>query len=348
MHADGTTLSDGDASNALRAEERVKAMNKKSWAVHLPWQEGGQACPRRIAEVCEEEDEARERANADEGAEVAPAPRRYDVWLAGEEGDEPSRMNSRVSWEEASKYVAEDPERRVASAHRTSGSTRAGIACACMLAACLAGGAAYTAWRVAQPEPETPESAMRQPADEEARPASESRDDPEAALEAIEAKREEAEKAAKEAGGEVEYDSAAGEYAVKDSSGKQVTSVPSGSGSGSLSSGSSSSDTNGGSSSSGGTGGGSGEPEKPAHVHSWVNDYESRYVVDEPAWDEPVYETVTWCNDCGMAVDVSHFEQYPHSYSVKQIQVDTIHHAEQGHYEDVCVGKHCSGCGAKG
>lgn len=229
-----------------------------------------------------------------------------------------------------------------------------------MLAACLAGGAAYTAWRVAQPEPETPESAMRQPADEEARPASESRDDPEAALEAIEAKREEAEKEAKEAGGEVEYDSAAGEYVVKDSSGKQVTSVPSGSGSGSQSSDKGSSSgggssagggsSTGGSTSSGGssTGGGSGEPEKPAHVHSWVNDYESRYVVDEPAWDEPVYETVTWCNDCGMAVDVSHFEQYPHSYSVKQIQVDTIHHAEQGHYEDVCVGKHCSSCGAKG
>ena len=87
-------------------------------------------------------------------------------------------------------------------------------------------------------------------------------------------------------------------------------------------------------------------PTKPA-------EYEQIKVVDEPAWDEPVYDTVNICFDCynkGIIVDMdalyaqggTAFDDHVMnhilngeggSYGEKTIQVDTIHHEEVYHYE---------------
>lgn len=99
------------------------------------------------------------------------------------------------------------------------------------------------------------------------------------------------------------------------------------------------------------------EPSKPAHTHNWVAQTEKKWVVDQAAWDEPVYETVEReiCNTCGK--DVTGFANQHLLDSgrggcqswrteVKTIQTGTIHHDEVGHYETVTVGYACSGCGA--
>ena len=126
------------------------------------------------------------------------------------------------------------------------------------------------------------------------------------------------------------------------------------------------------------------QPEQK-HVHNWVektktvhHDAEGHYekvqtgtetVVDEPAWDEPVYEWICECNECGAQFDSSNdaiehtlIEHGGASYSNREIQVDTIHHAAVTHeepvYEDqwhedspaydeeVTTGYYCSECGA--
>lgn len=92
-------------------------------------------------------------------------------------------------------------------------------------------------------------------------------------------------------------------------------------------------------------------PEPSVHSHSWVwvSDYVT--VVDEDAWDEPVYASVPWCPKCDCQVSKSHIEetmmagQQGHSIGYKEVQTGTIHHdavthtEDRGHYE-------CSGCRA--
>lgn len=122
---------------------------------------------------------------------------------------------------------------------------------------------------------------------------------------------------------------------------------------------------NGGSSS--GNGGGQ-TPPPAAHEHSWTPVTAQQWVpnivtvVDQEAWDEPVYETVEReiCNTCG--ADVTGFAnqhlldsgrggcQSWRSVST-QIQTGTIHHdavthtEDKGHNETVVTGYTCS-CGA--
>ena len=98
----------------------------------------------------------------------------------------------------------------------------------------------------------------------------------------------------------------------------------------------------------GGQGGAQGptEPSRPdqgqgggSQGKTWVVDvpawdepvYEERWVEDSPAWDEPVYED-TWVVDVPAQAEQGHTES---------VLVDTIHHDEVGHYEDVEVGSKC-------
>ena len=78
--------------------------------------------------------------------------------------------------------------------------------------------------------------------------------------------------------------------------------------------------------------------------------YEDKYIIDKEAWDEPVYEIGTRfiCSVCGaditnMDIDA---EQSAHMLAgegsgwhteQRQVQVDTIHHPEEGHTESVLV-----------
>lgn len=90
----------------------------------------------------------------------------------------------------------------------------------------------------------------------------------------------------------------------------------------------------------------------------WVVDkpaeYEQIKVIDKEAWDEPVYDTVNICFDCyekGTIVDMDElyaqggtaFDDHVMnhilngeggSYGEREIQVDTIHHPEEFHYEN--------------
>ncbi len=90
----------------------------------------------------------------------------------------------------------------------------------------------------------------------------------------------------------------------------------------------------------------------PATGHKWVDvtevvhhdaTYEQRWVIDEPAWDESVTETVeSGTQTCGTP-------------DMMQVQ-RTIHHDEIGHYEDwvvdqaydetIVTGQRCTECGA--
>ena len=77
--------------------------------------------------------------------------------------------------------------------------------------------------------------------------------------------------------------------------------------------------------------------------------YENKYVVDQPAYDEPIYESKTiWiCNQCGADIThdpVNHNEMHLENYEPggyhsekRDILVNTIHHPEQGHNEQVLV-----------
>lgn len=106
---------------------------------------------------------------------------------------------------------------------------------------------------------------------------------------------------------------------------------------------------------------GSTEKPKPGHTHKWVEQfktihhdavYENKYVVDQPAWDEPIYEWQTKyiCNGCGIDLGtyenaIKHMKEtmmsgdMSHSYtdSTVQIQIGSTHHPEQGHNEQVLV-----------
>lgn len=132
------------------------------------------------------------------------------------------------------------------------------------------------------------------------------------------------------------------------------------------------------------------ESESP-HVHDWVEQtktvhhdetghYEEvmtgkRTVVDEEAYDEPVYEIKCVCSACGYEADStdeigdhmdSHYDPelgyIDASYSVREVVTDVIHHPEVSHeepvYEEqwiidseawdetVVTGYRCSTCGA--
>ena len=97
---------------------------------------------------------------------------------------------------------------------------------------------------------------------------------------------------------------------------------------------------------------------RAAHTHDWQPVYESVWVQDSAAWDEPVYSTVTKirCSQCGELFD-SLDELFAHgdavhpdfcSYSsvAVKVQTGTKHHDATGHYEQRVVGYRCSTCGA--
>ena len=99
------------------------------------------------------------------------------------------------------------------------------------------------------------------------------------------------------------------------------------------------------------------QPSAPAHEHSWQPVTEQRWVVDKAAWDEPKYENQSRsiCNGCGKDITgnpAKHLKAAGrgsacsgHHSGVVRVQVGTIHHDEQGHYESVTTGYKCS-CGA--
>lgn len=130
------------------------------------------------------------------------------------------------------------------------------------------------------------------------------------------------------------------------SSGSSGSSGDSGSSGGSGGSGSGSSGSSGGDS--GSSGGGD------THTHDWVEQTTQQWVVDQAAWDEPVYEYKEVCNLCGAYYDtadeVGLHILWDHdggaSYSEKRVQTGTVHHDEEGHYETVVTGYICSICGA--
>lgn len=96
--------------------------------------------------------------------------------------------------------------------------------------------------------------------------------------------------------------------------------------------------------------------QQPAHEHNWVPITETRTVVDQEAWDEPVYEKEDhWvCSKCG---DVGPVDGWAHMEShgndnvsggdiIVTVQTGTIHHDAVTHEETITVGYQCSGCGA--
>ena len=95
-----------------------------------------------------------------------------------------------------------------------------------------------------------------------------------------------------------------------------------------------------------------------SHAHDWQPVYESVWVQDSAAWDEPVYSTVTKirCSQCGELFD-SLDELFAHgdavhpdfcSYSsvAVKVQTGTKHHDATGHYEQRVTGYRCAACGA--
>ena len=117
------------------------------------------------------------------------------------------------------------------------------------------------------------------------------------------------------------------------------------------------------------SGGGSSEPAQQQHVHSWVartSQVLTGYttVVDQEAWDEPIYSQVcrAYCNGCNMDITEDpwgHIKTQVLSgnkacggYSVvwRQIQTGTEHHGAVTHEEPVyetVTTYVCSGCGAE-
>ena len=95
-----------------------------------------------------------------------------------------------------------------------------------------------------------------------------------------------------------------------------------------------------------------------AHTHAWEPVYQSTWVQDSAAWDEPVYSTVVKyrCSVCGKLfdsvlewsdhdIDVHNGESSYSDVAVK-VQTGTTHHDATGHYEQVVMGYRCTGCGA--
>lgn len=97
---------------------------------------------------------------------------------------------------------------------------------------------------------------------------------------------------------------------------------------------------------------------QPTHTHTWEPIYQSKWVQDSAAWDEPIYSTTVKyrCSACGALFNTvdewaDHDEDVHNlnsSYSSKSVttQTGTKHHDATGHYEQVVVGYRCSGCGA--
>ena len=104
--------------------------------------------------------------------------------------------------------------------------------------------------------------------------------------------------------------------------------------------------------------GGSPSGSQQAHTHDWQPVYESVWVQDSAAWDEPVYSTVTKyrCSQCGAAFDsldalenhgdTAHPDFSSYSTVSTKVQTGTTHHDATGHYEQRVVGYRCSTCGA--
>ena len=97
---------------------------------------------------------------------------------------------------------------------------------------------------------------------------------------------------------------------------------------------------------------------RAAHTHDWQPVYQSVWVQDSAAWDEPTYSTVTKirCSACGELFD-SVLEWSDHDIAVhnvtssyssvpSKVQTGTTHHDATGHYEQKVVGYRCSTCGA--
>ena len=134
------------------------------------------------------------------------------------------------------------------------------------------------------------------------------------------------------------------------------------------------------------------ETPKPSHAHNWVQQYKTVHhdavtqqvwIVDQAAWDEPVYEErpvyetygVDICNVCGADCTGNigghgethidwdtmenpfsyHYEERQRQVGTETVQVGTTHHEEVGHWETQTVtaaydeqvpdGYVCSGCG---
>ena len=92
-------------------------------------------------------------------------------------------------------------------------------------------------------------------------------------------------------------------------------------------------------------------PAPPAHEHTWAWVSNMVTVVDQDAWDEPVYEWVDWCPTCGCQVPYTHSEDmalkgdYRHPLTERQVVTHSIHHDAVTHQEDQGAYQ-CSGCGA--
>ena len=94
-----------------------------------------------------------------------------------------------------------------------------------------------------------------------------------------------------------------------------------------------------------------------SHKHMWKNITKRKYVVDERAWDEDVYEEKWVCygnkllgETCDYTANTgeditNHAGQKKHSYGRNDVNVGIIHHKEVGHYETVVTDRKCTVCG---
>ena len=97
---------------------------------------------------------------------------------------------------------------------------------------------------------------------------------------------------------------------------------------------------------------------RAAHTHDWEPVYQSVWVQDSAAWDEPTYSTVVKyrCSVCGKLFDSvvewdnhdADVHGFTGSYSTvsESVQTGTKHHDATGHYEQQVTGYRCAGCGA--
>ena len=104
--------------------------------------------------------------------------------------------------------------------------------------------------------------------------------------------------------------------------------------------------------------GGSPSGSQQAHTHDWEPVYQSVWVQDSAAWDEPTYSTVVKyrCSVCGKLFDSvvewdnhdADVHGFTGSYSTvsESVQTGTKHHDATGHYEQQVTGYRCAGCGA--
>lgn len=87
-----------------------------------------------------------------------------------------------------------------------------------------------------------------------------------------------------------------------------------------------------------------------SHKHTWKKITQRKYVVDERAWDEDVYEEKWVCGNCDFYADtyaemVVHSNKTHHSWGTGDVKTGTIRHDEIGHYETVVVDRKCTVCG---